>query len=277
VPSSTRKLQPIARSAQLGRGLGPHHPHFRALLPQNRCRLASMALGVETAIPAVLAAASAPVRVVVDSSPWATIAALATAAGVLVALFGPAIHRRLRRPKLTLSWERVKLAHQIRFVVTNGARRDTARGVEVHILDYRRPEPLAPQTHGDESRTEFSIQRALDWNDSRKAPDIPPGFSRFAAFFTLDNDHDLTLHTHPEPTSLIFYRQVQGQLREDIHRFPTRFAVAVVCDNAPATFYSVALHLRYWPGDMYEHKIDRAVLEIARHRPRRRNRLALRR
>ena len=87
------------------------------------------------------------------------IGAIATAVGVIVALFGPSLWRRVRRPKLSIDYEYSEHPGEIRLGISNERRRETAHDAEVYVIEHKPPENSIPPAPGPQSRVDYAILR----------------------------------------------------------------------------------------------------------------------
>jgi hypothetical protein len=200
------------------------------------------------------------------------VAAIATAVGVGVALFGASFWRWWRRPRLSVDYEysEERPSGEIRICVKNSPLRDTARDVEVFVIDHEPARDSIAPGPGPLAAVQYNIMRPLAWVAVQEAQaDIPAGFRRPASFFRYqpygeDGDDSLvTLSTLPDPVEYPYLRSWSNEPRQET---PGHFYIAVLAANARARYYRVRVRYYIAMRHMYGHTGERIFLHFHRQR-----------
>jgi len=165
---------------------------------------------------------------------------------------------------------------EIRIGVKNSRLRDTARDVEVFVIDHEPAEESIGPSPGAHASVQYNIMRPLSWV-AAAAPraDIPAGFRRPATFFTYppygedDDASTITLATLPDSVDYPYLRSWSNKSRQDT---PAHFYIALLAANARARYYRVTVKYYLGGKGMYQHTGARVFLNFDRmrwkpHRP----------
>jgi hypothetical protein len=205
-------------------------------------------------------------------------ATAATFLAVVVALVGPALQRRLRRPVLTPGVERDWREGMFYLTVTNASGRDTAIDVEVQVVEACPPLDSQPPSAGASSTLQPKIGRPLAATESLEpspAPSVPGGFTRrwdFVAHpgFGYNNKEGIEefkttpsfpLKTLPQPhdlSKLWFggFERIDLAGYERPLETAARIRLAIAATNASA--FEVVVLFGFYPSGLglYDHSIN---------------------
>jgi hypothetical protein len=208
----------------------------------------------------------------------ASVAAGATFLAVVVALLGPVLQRRLRRPILTPGVERDWREGMFYLTVTNASGRDTAIDVEVHVVEARPALDSQPPSAGASSTLQPKIGRPLEATESLEpspAQSVPGGFTRRWDFVAhpgfgynkkegieeFKTAPSLPLKTLPQPRELSklwfggFERDELAGYERSLET-AARIRLAIAATNASA--FEVVVLFGFYPSGLglYDHSID---------------------
>lgn len=205
-------------------------------------------------------------------------AAVATLLAVAVALVGPLLQRRLRRPILTPGVERDWGEGMFYLTVTNASGRDTATDVEVHVVEAHPPLDSQPPSAGASSTLQPKIGRPLAATESlvpSPAQSIPAGFTRRWDFvshpgfgynnkegieeFKMAPSFPLETLPHPHELSKLWFGSFNPD-QPDPYERPQETAVRIrlAIAGANASAFEVVVLFGFYPSglDMYGHSIN---------------------
>jgi hypothetical protein len=189
----------------------------------------------------------------------AVVTAFGVGAAIWIALKADDIRARRRAPVLTVSI--VRNQHDVGLRVENATNRETARNVEVVVIDVEHHPARALEMPPKFADTVDRVNESLRWSDGSIRIDIHPGLRRDlrvgavigvlgppenAPVFRAElpsGDHDLAL-TVAEPDRSNF---PVPHFPENMQNAPARLRLAVIADNVNAAYYTLEVG---WPWDL---------------------------